>query len=372
MATNIYDATGRQIARVGSAARAGFAAATGGLDQYGPEIAAHPFAANEIPDRTSGIARIVSKMIGARRDIANAKEARERKAVRDEYDRLRLDHMRQVVTGTVPKAPGADKSRQPISSDLAGLYDLTSFIPDPNDPNKGTADSKEIATAASEFRSGRSNARMVDRAKEVDKRMLDLAARRVAARSKVAEQEAALRDLDTRAKIEGETAANIVRSRIAKELPWLTMTRGLSAGGKEMDQAAFWARRKQAAEYLGASWKTKDGEPVYLDTENTLHAFDVPNQERLNLLIEKERQAAINKFQSSNQDRRMAITMMRDKYLHLDAVLASMRPGGQTGEGNIEDWNANPDNTPALAPEQPQYQDPMEQLKEWDKEDEEQ
>lgn len=373
MATSIYDSTGRQIARVGSAARAGFNAATAGLDQYGPEVNVHPFAANEIPDRASGIARIVSEMIGSRRAIANARELRQRRETHDEYDRLQLAHLQQVVTGTVPKAshtgPATD---QPISADLAKKYKLTSFVPDPNDPTGGTANIHEINTASIASRAQEVGDRVTKRGEAVDERIRELANQRLQARSKVAEQDAALRDLDMRAKIEGDTAANITRSKIEKELPWLTMQAGRTPAGQPMDQAAFWARRKQAAEFLGAGWKTKDGEPVYLDSDNTLHAFDVPNRDRLNMMIEESRASAASKFQTTNMARRTAIQLMRDKYLHMDTVLAGMKPGGQTGEGNIDQWNADPLNTPAPppeTPEQPQYEDPMGQLKKWDEED---
>lgn len=370
---NVYDATGRKIASVGNAARAGYAAATGGLDQYGPDIPVHPFGQTEIIDRGSGIARVVAEMISARRGIANAREARQREETRKERDALTLEYLKNRVAATTPGAKGAatDKTRMPIGADRAAKYGITSFVPDPDDPTKGTADIHEATMGRVDTASAMVDKRVRDRAKEVDERINGLADKRLAARSKASEYRLALSGLDKEASLEGEKRATDIQRKADFELAILNNTRGMDAKGKLLSDEAFRARHQQAASFLGLSpkWDKDLNEPVK-DSKTGLYQYDV-KPATIEMLVKRARQRGIKDIQKMQGMKRAGIQAMIDKYIGLDKTLGGMQQGLHTGEGQNDDWNIDAPavDDPNAPPGEPLYDDPAKILKDIDDEE---
>lgn len=156
--------------------------ATAGLDKPGPDFSPQPFSAGEIPDTTSGIARVLTNMMAARRDVANYKAAQATKEAQKAKQDLELQRLTQQVAAgkTTPyeidgksydlnpaqaatiAARRAGKSGSGGAGEIGGKNvpitvehlgrilpkgsKSASFVVDPNDATRGVINEKELAS----------------------------------------------------------------------------------------------------------------------------------------------------------------------------------------------------------------------------------
>jgi len=407
----VFD-TARKLSRIGTGAgRAfseGYKAATGSLDEPGVDVSPHPFGPGAVVETTSGIARVVANMIGARRDQANAREARllkQRQAAKDELSIQDLTqkvaagrtaprtiagqqfnltdeqaatlHEREsgrgntTASGASTNPPGVPKTYMPFNREQADQIGVAGAIDDPKDPETVWVDPRSSAQSGAFARSQTVDQRVKDARKANDQRIRDLQKQRLEAQSKVAELKALDDQFETQAKGEGEVNRRHMQSVIDQNLQWVTRVWGADEKGKRLPHDKFLQKRTAAAAALGLSPVLEDGEPVKIQNESgdEMVKYDT-SPKTLAALTDKAYARGYARASDAVKAKRAAIRAQLQQKAGLvdltDRELQALRPGFQTGEGDILDQ-------PADEPEDAKsgYKDPADAVKSWDNEDDE-
>jgi len=388
----------------------GFSAATKSLDEPGADVSPHPFGPGSVVETSSGIARVVASMIGARRDAANARQARLEKDLERQKDELTIKKLTQDVVGGQRRTrtvagqqfdltdiegatlaereagrrttagasgeratpDGVPKNYIPFPRLKAAELDIKGAFQDPDDPDAvwvhPTASGQHAATA----RSDRTDSRLREQAETREARIRELRDQTLKARSRVSELRALDSQFETQAKNEGDANRKATQAIIDENLQWITRTHGVDAKGKPMPHEEFLKRRVAAAKALGLAPKMDNGDVVELTNEfgKSMYDYDA-SPAALKALSDKAYQRGYARVSEAVKQKRLAIQAQLQQAAGLlelsERELSQLQSGFQTEQGRMIDAGAGEVDIDAPASE---YGDPAEALKAWDDEDE--